>query len=515
MNLPDPVPGQVYIVGAGPGDPGLLTLKGAHYLSRADVVLYDALVDSRLLALVPSSCEKIYVGKRGGGPSSSQSSIDQLLESYGRQGRVVVRLKGGDPFVFGRGGEEALHLEAAGIPFEVVAGVTAASGVPTYAGIPLTHRGLAAAAVLVTGHEDPTKSKPPIDWQRLAGLEATLVIFMGTRKLPQISALLLAGGRSATTPAAVIEWGTWPHQRTVVAPLQHIAARAEEESIQAPALVVVGQVVSLRPRLNWFENRPLFGRRVLVTRSQSQAAGLQVKLEAEGAQVEMLPLLEIGPPADWTELDAELAQLEDFDWVIFTSPNSVRYFFARLHHLGGDARRLGGVALAAVGQATAAALAEQGLRPDLVPPKQSQEGLIVALQQVEVEGRRLLLPASAIGRTELVEALRGRGAQVRRVAAYQNQMPDLKEEDWPPALRRGELDLVVFASPSSVANFWRLLGAERARRALGGTVACIGPTTAQAVRERGLEVQIQPAHSSIENLVQAITDYFRRRGERA
>ncbi|NKB68179.1 MAG: uroporphyrinogen-III C-methyltransferase [Candidatus Latescibacteria bacterium] len=513
MNLPAPVPGRVYIIGAGPGDPGLLTLKGAHYLERAEVLLYDALVDPRLLALAPDSCERIYVGKRGGRPSSEQVSIDQLLEEYGRQGRVVVRLKGGDPYVFGRGGEEALHLQKAGIPFEVVAGVTAASAVPTYAGIPLTHRGLASAAVLVTGHEDPTKSTPPIDWPRLAGLEATLVIFMGTRKLAQLSALLLAGGRPPDTPAAVIEWGTWPQQRTVTAPLQDIAARAAAAGVRAPALVVVGQVVSLRPYLNWFENRALFGRRVLVTRSQDQAAGLQVKLEAEGAQVEMLPLLEIGPPSDWRPLDAALARLADFAWVLFTSPNSVRYFFARLQQQGGDARWLGGVRLAAVGQATAAALAQHGLRPDLVPSRQSQEGLIAALEAEPIAGRRFLLPASDIGRTELVEYLLQRGAQVERVNAYQNQMPELAEEDWPPALQGGDLDLVVFASPSSVANFWRLLGPERARQILGGAVACIGPTTAQAVREQGIDVQIQPEHSSVEALVQAIVDYFRRQKE--
>ena len=510
INLPSAAAGHVYIVGAGPGDPGLLTRKGVGYLREADVVLYDDLLDSRLLDMVSEACERVYVGHRGGSQARSQDEVSELLIAYAREGRRVVRLKGGDPYVFGRGGEEAIALKQAGIPFEVISGVSAASGVPAYTGIPLTHRNLAASAVLVTGHEDPDKPSPSVDWGKLAQLESTtLVIFMGNRNLPEITAALEEGGRPADTPVAVIEWGTWPHQHTVVSTLRDVVEQVRVKALKSPTLAVVGEVVSLREQLNWFEGKPLFGRRVLITRSREQAAPLQLMLEAEGADVSALPLLDIQPPRDWSELDNALGRLCEFDWVVFTSPNSVDFLFRRLHEHGRDSRAFGDVSVSAVGLSTADHLLQRGLRPDLVPEKQSQEGLAAAFKTVPVDGTQFLIPASSIGRTILDEKLAARGARVSRVVAYENRPPDPASADLPQALVEGAIDLFVFASPSSVHNFCDLMGRQQAiGRLAHAHIASIGPTTTRAVEELGLTVEVQPQESSIPNLVAAICQFF-------
>ena len=500
-------PGMVYIVGAGPGDPGLLTLKGLRYLQEADAVLYDDLLDRRLLDLVPATCERIDVGKRGGRKSATQDEIHALLVDRARQGQIVVRLKGGDPFIFGRGGEEALHLREAGIPFEIVSGVSAAAGVPAYAGIPLTHRGTASAVMLITGNEDPDKPDTTLDWRQLATFSGTLVIFMAARKLEEICQTLIAQGRAAATPAAVVEWGTWPDQRTVAADLEHLPAQAADRGIRSPALIVVGEVVSLRQKLNWFESKALFGRRLLVTRSREQAGPLQRRLEAEGADVSVLPLLDIGPPDDWTQVDAAQDSLHRFAWTIFTSPNSATFFCDRLYHRGRDARAFAQTRIAAVGLATATALRERGLIPDLVPQLQSQQGLERAFADLDVANCEILFPASSIGRTQLVEALTKRGARVQHLPTYQNRPPT--QVEIPVALAENNLDLAIFASPSSVHNFHQLLGRERTGEIFARThIACIGPTTTAAARDLGLTVQVQPAESSIPALVQAICAFY-------
>ncbi len=512
-SLPHSVPGRVYFVGAGPGDPGLLTLRGAQYLGEADVVLYDELLDRRLLDLASPTAERIGVGHRGGDGRRALEHVFELLITHARAGKRVVRLKGGDPYVFGRGGEEALAVRDAGIPFEVVSGVSAASGVLAYAGIPLTHRNLAAIAVLVTGHEDPTKDSPSVNWHDLAVLDATLVIFMGNRRLADIAEALIAGGRDADTPTAVIEWGTWPSQRTVVGSLQTITGEVKAGGLHSPALIVVGEVVSLREQLSWFEAKPLFGRRVLITRSREQSGSLQLLLESEGAAVTGLPVLDIQPPDDWSPVDETISNLTRFDWVVFTSPNSVDYFFLRMHHFGLDSRALGGVAVASVGQATAEALHSRGVTPDLVPEKQSQEGLSAAFEQIPVDGTAILVPASSIGRTLLDDALRERGAEVSRVVAYQNRPPAPSEIEWPAALEQGDIDLFVFASPSSVHNFYTVVG-DRARALLSEkAIASIGPTTSQALTEVGLQPTIEPAHSSVPALVAAICAHYESKTE--
>lgn len=509
-SLPHSVPGRVYFIGAGPGDPGLLTLRGAQYLWEADVVLYDELLDHRLLDLANPASEKISVGHRGGDGRRSLDQIFQLLISHARDGKRVVRLKGGDPYVFGRGGEEALAVRDAGLSFEVVSGVSAASGVLAYAGIPLTHRNVAAVAVLVTGHEDPTKESPSVNWRELATVDATLVIFMGNRRLADIADTLIAGGRDPDTPTAVIEWGTWPNQRTVVGSLHTIAAAVKARKVQSPALIVVGEVVSLREHLNWFEAKPLFGRRVLITRSREQSGALQLLLESEGAAVTGLPVLDIQPPDDWTPVDAAVSDLARFGWVVFTSPNSVDFLFQRVVHAGLDTRALGGVAIASVGQATAEALRSRGIEPDLIPEKQSQEGLAAAFEHVAIDGAAVLIPASSIGRTLLDDALRERGAEVSRVVAYENRPPKPSHLELPAALEQGEIDLFVFASPSSVHHFYTVVGAAgKAERLLADkTIASIGPTTSLALVEAGLRPAIEPAQSTVPALVAAICAHY-------
>lgn len=501
-------PGMVYIVGAGPGDPGLLTCKGAEALRRADVVFYDELLDRRLLDLTEPRCQHIYVGKRGGRTSATQEEINDQLSERARSGQVVVRLKGGDPFVFGRGGEEALHLSHAGIDFEIIPGISAAAGATAYAGIPLTHRGLASAAVLVTGNEDPEADNGQVDWPTLAQLDATLVVFMAARTLPGICRVLVRHGRLATTPAAVVEWGTWSRQRTVEGSLATLPGLAEEAGIASPALIVVGDVVSLRSQLAWREHRALFGRTVLVTRSREQSAELVAHLERAGAEARILPLLDISAPDDLGPLDAALRTLSEWDWLLFTSANGVRFFSARLQSLQLDARALAHLRIAAVGSKTAEALAVCGLRADLVPAEQSQQGLAKAFAELDMQGARVLFPTSAIGRTELVEFLQERGARVERVTAYQNRPPTAI--DTRSALDgEAAIDMVVFASPSSVDHLYEVLGPDGAQRLFErAAVSCIGPTTAAAARARGLPVHVQPDHSSVPALVEHICAYY-------
>jgi uroporphyrinogen III methyltransferase / synthase len=506
------IAGHVYIVGAGPGDPGLITVKGARLLAAADVVLYDDLLDTRLLDLTGPTCVRVYAGHRGGSRPDTRSRQDEVndrLIAEARAGRCVVRLKGGDPYIFGRGGEEAIALRNAGIRFEVVSGVSAASGVLNYAGIPLTHRNVAATATLVTGHESPRLGEQGVDWAALARLGGTLVIFMGSRRLSAITEALIAGGRTAITPAAAIQWGTWPGQRSVVANLETLAQQATESGIESPALIVVGETINLRDTLNWFESKPLFGRQVLVTRSREQSGPLRLLLESQGAEVHTLPLLEISAPDDWSIVDAALARLPEFAWVAFTSPNSVRFLFDRLRQLRRDARAFGAVRIAAVGQSTAQYLRDRGIEPDLLPEKQSAAGLAQAFQEVDLCDSEILLPASAIGRTELDEKLAQQGARVMRITAYENRPPDPDTVELPAALTEQRLDCAVFASPSSAHNFLATIGTEPGLAYLHNVaIAAIGPTTARAIEELGLPVAIQPDDSSIEALVQSLCDHY-------
>jgi uroporphyrinogen III methyltransferase / synthase len=507
--------GKVYLVGAGPGDPGLFTLRGMEVLSRAQVVIYDYLANEELLQFAPPEAELIYVGKKGGEHTLSQEGINQLLVEKGRD-RVVVRLKGGDPFIFGRGGEEAQELVAAGIPFEVVPGVTAAIAVPAYAGIPLSHRDYTASIGFVTGHEREDKEASTIAWDKLADGVGTLVLFMGVKNLPEITRKLIAHGRPADTPVAVIRWGTTAEQKTVVGTLATIDGAVKRAQLKPPAIIVVGGVVRLREQLNWFEQRPLFGRCVVVTRAREQASDFKGLLQQCGAHCIEFPTIAIEPPASWEPLDQAVRQLSSYQWVIFTSVNGVLHFMRRLQAAGLDVRELKGVRLAAIGPKTAEALERCGLRLDLVPGEYRAEAVLKGLGPSAVQGQRVLLPRAVEARDLLPDTLRQWGARVDVVPAYQTVLPGHQSAEVLEALRQGQVHCVTFTSSSTVSNFFRMFQQDDLLKALQGVaIACIGPVTAQTAEKYGLKIDILPEDYTIPALVDAIQDYFRKLAEQS
>lgn len=501
--------GLVSLIGAGPGDPGLLTLAGAERLAAAEVVVYDRLANARLIDLAPASAERIYVGKAADRHTLRQEEINALLVRKGLEGKRVVRLKGGDPYVFGRGGEEAAALVAAGVPFEVVPGVTSAVAAPAYAGIPVTHRGLASSVAFVTGHEDPGKEETAIDWPYLARGVDTIVFLMGTKTLPEIAERLIDGGRSAETPVAVIEWGTLPRQRTVVGVLRDIVERVAEAGLEPPALTVVGEVVRLRETLRWFDNRPLFGQRVLVTRSRQQASSLVRALEQAGAEAIELPAIAVTPRVDDALLTAALGRLQDaaYQWVVFTSANGVEVFFRYLGEAGLDARALGPAKVAAIGPSTAEALLARGIRADLVPERFIAEALVEAFAEQEMAGARVLVPRAEGARPELVDGLEELGATVDELTLYVSAVPDARSEDGLHRLRAGEVDWVTFASSSTVRNLLDMLGGD-ATLLRPVRVACIGPVTAQtAAKLLGRQPDVVASQHTIPGLVAAMAKW--------
>ncbi|MDI9570091.1 MAG: uroporphyrinogen-III C-methyltransferase [Pseudomonadota bacterium] len=498
--------GKVYIIGAGPGDPGLITVKGARAIGRAGVVVYDHLVNEELLGYSRKDARLIYAGKKGGDHTLPQEEINRLLVAEARQGHIVARLKGGDPFIFGRGGEEAEALAAAGIPFEVVPGVTAAVAVPAYAGIPLTHRGLTSTLAFVTGHEDPTKEKSDIDWASLAGI-GTLVFFMGVRNLSRIVAALIAHGKDPATPAALIRRGTTADQETVPGTLGDIAATATARGVTPPALLVVGPVARLRESLRWFDNRPLFGKGIVITRPAAQAESFAALLQAEGARAIHFPTIRIEPPASWAELDAALARLDGYAWIVFTSANGVRFFLARLRERGGDLRDLKGARLAAIGPATAEMLAGLGLRVDLLPEEYISEGVVKAFAQHDIRGVRILLPRAAEAREAIPDGLTRMGARVDVVTAYRTVPSGRDAGELTPLLAAGKVDVITFTSPSTVRHFLAIMG-PRFVPPPAVKIAVIGPVTAAAVREAGLRVDILQETYTIPGLVAGIRKHF-------
>ncbi len=497
-----PPPGMVYLVGAGPGDPGLITVKGLDCVRRADVVVADFLADDRLVAEAPGHAERIRVPWRPG----RQAEINDLLVRHSRSGKTVVRLKGGDPFVFGRGGEEGLHLQRHGIPFEVVPGITAAVAVPAYAGIPVTHREITSTMTVVTGHESPDKARTDLDWEVFAKRIGTLIFYMGARNLPFIVERLIDHGRPKDTPVALIQWGTRPEQRTLVGTLDDIVSRARTASFTPPVLIVVGEVVALRPQLDWFESKPLFGVRVLVTRARDQAGELSETLVRHGAEPVEAPLIRIEAPEDWTEADAALADLSGFDHVVFTSRNAVEAFFSRLNLQGLDARALGGVRVAAVGGATAEALRGCGIEADCQPEVFRADKLVEAMAgDRDLRDARILFPAADIAGPAVVEGLTAAGASVTRVTVYRTVLePDLPD-DIASMLEDGKIHLAVFASSSAVSAFAKAAGLDGPQRLTGGVrIACIGPSTAETATEAGLSVDIVPGQATVPALVDAI-----------
>jgi len=488
----------------------LITVKGREVLRKAQVVVYDQLASPELLKEAPADAEIIYVGKKAGAHALPQEGINQLLVDKARSGLTVVRLKGGDPFVFGRGGEEALALAAAGLPFEVVPGVTAAVAVPAYAGIPVTHRGLASLVTFITGHEDPTKETSAIPWDVLAQTQGTLVFLMGVKNLADNCRRLLAGGRPPTTPAAVIEKGTTTEQRTVTGVLENIAAVAQAAGIKPPAILVVGEAASLRESLKWWETRPLWGKTVVVTRTREQASALVALLAAAGARCLEVPTLEIGPPDDFTPLDQALSNLSRYQWIVFTSANGVAAFMQRLFGQGQDMRALGSAKLAAIGPATAQALQNWWLTADVVPAAFKAEVLLEALSPHIASGHRILLARAQVAREVLPQGLAQLGAQVDVAPVYQALPPGGIPPEAEAALQAGRVDILTFTSSATVHNFVRLLGPERFQAlAKKAVVAAIGPITGATLQEYGPTPQIQPQDFTIPALAAAIIDHFK------
>jgi uroporphyrinogen III methyltransferase/synthase len=500
--------GKVWLVGAGPGDPGLFTLAGLEAVRQAEVIVYDRLASPRLLEHAREDAERIYVGKVSGPGHHDQEAINRLLVEKAGEGKRVVRLKGGDPFVFGRGGEEAEALRDAGLPFEIVPGVTSAVAVPAYAGIPVTHRGVAATFVVITGHEDPARTEEAVDWERLATAVDTLVLLMGVKTLPDTVERLIAGGRPAETPVAVIRWGTTPGQRTVTGTLGDIVQRVQEAKLEPPAITVVGEVVRLRETLTWFEDRPLFGKRVLVTRTRSQASALSRLLAGEGAVPIELPTIEIEPAADAAAVEAAVGGLRAgaYAWVVFTSANAVEPFFRLLGERGMDARAFAAAKAAAIGPATADALAARGIVADAVAKEFVAEGVIEALRSQVSSGDRVLVPRAEGARPELIDGLRQLGAEVDELTIYRAVVPKEPSAEPLSLLRDGGIDIVTFTSSSTVRNLVALLDddVECLREAM---VACIGPITAKTARELGLRVDVEAAEHTVPGLVRSLKTF--------
>ena len=503
--------GKVFLIGAGPGDPRLLTVGAAQCLRQADVVVYDHLADESILSYVPAEAERIYVGKQSCKHTMRQENINILLADKADEGKTVVRLKGGDPFVFGRGGEEALVLLARGIPFEILPGVTSAISVPAYAGIPVTHRGVAVSFAVVTGHEDPTKAESHIRWEHLATGVDTLIFLMGVANLPLITKNLMAHGRPADTPAAIIRWGTRSNQETYVTTVGEAAEMVQRDSIRPPAIFIVGDVVNLREQLRWFDRadlRPLHGRRILVTRARTQASALTERLSALGAECIETPVIRIAPPSDaYTALDEAIGKLDSYHWLIFTSVNGVEHFFARLHIAGKDTRALGYAKIAAIGAATSDTLRGYGIHADLVPQEFRAEAVADALRAILPVRARVLLPRAQEARDFLPESLRSYGAAVDVVPAYET-VPELDGgEEIAKRLTNGEIDLVTFTSSSTVKNLVKLLG--NISPLQHTKIACIGPVTAETVHSFALEPDMIASTYTIDGLVACIKENFK------
>ncbi|MFT3864656.1 MAG: uroporphyrinogen-III C-methyltransferase [Solirubrobacterales bacterium] len=490
--------GVVYLVGAGPGDPGLMTARSLELIAAADAIYYDRLIPTGALDGARADAELIYVGKQPGVPSVPQEEIGAKLIEAAEAGRSVVRLKGGDPFVFGRGGEEGEALRAAGVEFEVVPGVTAGVAATAYAGIPVTHRDDASAVAFVTGHEDPEKAETALDWDALAAFPGTLVFYMGVKRLAENAGALIASGRDPEQPAAAIERGTWPGQRTVTATLGTIAAVVQREKVKAPALIVVGDVAARREELHWLERRPLHGRTVVVTRARAQASGLASTLRSLGATVVELPAIRVESLTGSDEVRAAASAIGAYDLICLTSPNGVKLLFEALAEAGRDARALAGATVAAIGPGTARALGAHGIVADIVPEKFVAESLVEALADVEVEGRRVLVARAAEARDVLPDALRERGAYLDVVALYKT----VREAPDETAIEAAQAaDYVTFTSSSTVTNLVEALGG---RFPAAARIVSIGPVTSGSVREAGLEVAVEAERHDVDGLLAAL-----------
>lgn len=501
--------GIVYLVGAGPGDPGLITLKGIRCLQEAQVIIYDRLINPVLLNYASPETELVFLGKIPGSNRSRQEEINRLLVNRAKEGKVVVRLKGGDPFVFGRGGEEAEVLAAHNLPFEIVPGITSAIAVPAYAGIPLTHRGYTSSLGIVTGNQDVDKGEDGINWGEIASAVGTLVILMGMANLKEITTGLVRAGREPETPAALIYCGTFSEQQTYVGTLADIAQKAAAAGLTNPAVLVVGDVVALREKLKWREKKPLFGKRVLVTRAREQAGSLSRAIAALGGEPFEFPVIKVTPPDDFSPFDQAIAFIESYDWIIFTSVNGVKFFFRRLAEQKKDIRRLKDIHLGAIGPRTKEALENYGLMVDFVPESYRAEEISAGLKYRLFPGARVLLPRAKGARDVLVTALTDLGTYVDEVTAYQTIGDKGNIELVRFMLAKGHIHVITFTSSSTVRNFISMLNlnaSDLADLLAKVTVACIGPVTAQTAIEAGLKVDIIAREYTVEGLVKALVD---------
>jgi len=503
--------GTVYLVGAGPGDPGLITVRGLELVRTCDVLVYDALASPALVAERREGCELVYVGKRAKAHTVPQDKINELLVEWTEGGKNVVRLKGGDPYIFGRGGEEGEFLREKGVRFEVVPGITSAIAAPAYAGIPLTHRDFNSTVTIITGHEKPEKIESTIPWDLLASGDTTLVIIMGVKNLAHNMEMLRSRGMPDDMPVALVRWGTLPEQRTVVGTLATIEDEVERAGLTSPAITVVGRVVGLREKLGWFEERPLFGRRVVVTRAREQASGFADRLRALGAEPIEFPTIAVHAPEDWTELDAALEDVDHCDWLIFTSANGVRFTLERLRTLGKDVRELKGPHVAAIGPATARAIEALGVRVDFTPAEFRAEEIIPGLG--EVQGKRFLIARAKVARMALPDRLRELGGDVTVATAYETSIPRDRAPEMAERFRAGEIDCVTFTSSSTVKNFASMFD-EPAKLLSGVTVACIGPITRDTATELGFETHVMPKDYTTAALAEAVAAHFAEKRER-
>jgi len=488
--------GKVYLIGAGPGDPGLLTIKGLECICRADVIVYDRLVHPALLAHARPDVELIYVGKASSAHTMKQDDINRLLVDKAKEGKTVARLKGGDPFVFGRGGEEAEVLVSEGIEFEVVPGITSAIAAPAYAGIPVTQRGLVSTLGIITGHEKGEDSR--INWAAVAGLD-TIVFLMGVENLPNIVSELVKNGRDPSTPVALVRWGTRTEQETLVGTLSDIVEKAQQAEFKSPAVTIVGEVVKLREKLRWFDNRPLFGKKVLVTRSRDQASELSELLRQYGAEPIEFPVIKISPPESFDELDSALERIEKYDWLLFTSANGVRAVIDQLRELGRDVRWLKGPKVGAIGPKTAEAIQSLGVRVDFVPQEFVAEAVVREFPD-DPKGKRILIPRAKEAREVIPEKLRELGADVDVVTSYKTEAEESDVADVSDRIQAGEIDIITFTSSSTVRMF-----AERIPKVPEGVIiACIGPITAETAESLGLKPDVVAEEYTIEGLVKAL-----------
>ena len=501
--------GTVYLVGAGPGDAGLLTLRGAELLSRADVVFYDALVNPELLALAPDTARRLYAGKRSRDHAIPQGELNQLLVTEARAGHTVVRLKGGDPYVFGRGGEEAAELAAAHVPFEVVPGVSSVVAAPAYAGIPLTHRDFCSAFQVITGHEDSDKPETAVDWAGIAQVPGTKVVLMGVERLGSIAAELQAHGMDAATPVALVRWGTTSRQETLVATLATVAAEVERRKFTAPAVAIIGGVVTLRDQLDWFEKRPLFGRRIVVTRTREQAGRLSARLRDRGAEVLEIPTIRIAPPDPIQPLIEAVVGIAEYDWLVFTSPNGVDAFFSTFFKAFPDVRSIGNVRIAAVGPATAEKVQERHLVVDVMPEKYLAAQVAKAIHAYENVGNlRVLLLRAEVATPELPGQLEELGAIVDDVACYRTVPETADHNGAASRLQEEGADWITFTSSSTVENFHtRFPLPALLTRFPAMKTASIGPETTKALVTLGLKPTVEAREHTIEGLAKAIEKF--------